>query len=494
MGLIQIAKDIGQNISNTALGIGSTALGSGGSAFTNTVYSTMFKEYLVSGDMSNGILMKRAEKIVPTGSQNRKSDDNLISSGSAIDVQPNQCMIIVENGKIVEYCAVPGRYSYDASTQPTLIGGNQSWMDNLKAVGKEVLTQWQAGGQRFSTQRVYFINMCELLDAPIKWGLGDIAFHHTTVMKNGAPPIELDITLKGNGQVTMRVADPIKFFNNIGAQMIGGDNDGLITITDDVAGTRDDGIISNLKSGVRDKIAEALSILGFENAIPYTAIRAYSSKVSGYINNLLSNEWAGLRGFEVCSFTINGAFMPTEEDKQKIQDMQTSFTMGANLNAANYDVQKTMARGFEQAGANGGVSGLVGMGMSMGQFGNIGQMQNVQPYPQQSYGQQSYGNPAPIPVATPINNEGAWKCECGAENTGNFCFNCGGKKPVSTVDDTWTCSCGKENTGNFCSNCGNRKPVSNRLVCDKCGWNSEGASDMRFCPNCGDPVTPADFK
>ena len=477
MGLIQIAKDFG-----------STALGAGSSALQGTLYSTMFKEYLVSGDMSNGVLMKRAEKVIPIGSQNRKADDNLISNGSAIDVQPNQCMIIVENGKIVEFCAEPGRYSYDSSTQPTLIGGNQSWVANIKSVFKEGLTQWQAGGQRFATQRVYFINMCELLDSPIKWGLGDIAFHHTTVLKNGAPPIELDITLRGNGQVTMRVADPIKFFNNIGAQKIGGDNDGFITISDDAEGTRDDGIISNLKSGVRDKVGEALSILGFENPVPYTAIRAYSSKVSEYINRLLSNEWAGLRGFEVCSFTINGSFIPTEEDKQKIQDMQTSFTMGANLNAANYDVQKTMARGFEQAGANGGVSGIMGMGMSMGQMGGLGQMQNVQPYAQQPY----MNNPTPVQVAVTQNNSDTWTCSCGNSNEGNFCSNCGGKKPIVNSSAVWTCSCGTENTGNFCSNCGNRKAT--KLVCDKCGWTSEGASDMKFCPNCGDPVTVADLK
>ena len=473
MGLIQIAKEIG-----------STAFGAGSAALQGTIYSTMFKEYLVSGDMSNGVLMKRAEKVITSSSKNTKADDNLISTGSAIDVQPNQCMIIVENGKIVEFCAEPGRYSYDSSTQPTLIGGNQGWIDNIKSVFKEGLTQWHAGGQRFATQRVYFINMCELLDAPIKWGLGDIAFHHTTVLKNGAPPIELDITLKGNGQVTMRVADPIKFFNNVGAQRIGGDNDGFITISDDVDGTREDGIISNLKSGVRDKIGEALSVLGFENPIPYTAIRAYSSKISEYINKLLSNEWIGLRGFEVCNFTINGSFIPTEEDKQKIQDMQTSFTMGANLNAANYDVQKTMARGFEQAGANGGVSGIFGMGMSMGQMGGLGQMQNVQPYTSQPV----------MPTQPAVNNSAVWTCSCGKNNEGNFCSNCGGKKPAVNNSAVWVCSCGKENEGNFCSNCGGKKPVSSKLVCDKCGWSSESAIDSRFCPNCGDPITTIDFK
>ena len=157
--------------------------------------------------------------------------------------------------------------------------------------------------------------------------------------------------------------------------------------------------------------------------------------------------------------------------------------MGANLNAANYDVQKTMARGFEQAGANGGVSGIVGMGMSMGQMGSLGQMQNVQPYAQQPYMPQSN-----VQLVT---NVSVWTCSCGNTNEGNFCSNCGGKKPIVN-SGVWTCSCGTENSGNFCSNCGNRRAT--KLVCDKCGWTSEGASDMKFCPNCGDPVTVADFK
>ena len=45
---------------------------------------------------------------------------------------------------------------------------------------------------------------------------------------------------------------------------------------------------------------------------------------------------------------------------------------------------------------------------------------------------------------------GSWTCSCGQVNTGNFCANCGKKRP----DSVWTCSCGQENKGNFCANCG----------------------------------------
>ncbi len=419
MGLISLAADV---------------LGGGWNALKGSVQSSLWKEYFESGDMSDGILMKRAEKIIVSGGKNTKADDNLISSGSGIDVQEGQCMILVENGKIVEFCAVPGRYTYDASSAPSLFSGENK---GLKALGKEILNQWSAGGQRNSTQRVYFINLGEIISAPIKWGCGDIAFHHTTQMLNGAPPIELDITLRGNGQVTIRISDPIKFFQKIGAQATGTDSTSVIRVTDE-------GIASNLKSGIIDKVGEAISTLGQTQPTPYTAIRAKSAEITKYMNEFLSNEWTGERGFEICSFTVNGSFTPTDEDKDAIQEMQRSFTMSANMNAANYDIQKTMARGFEAAGQNGGSNAVFGMGMGMNMMGGagLGNM-TAQPLTQTA--------PQTAPVSPAANG---WNCGCGAVNTGNFCQNCGSARPVP---NQWTCSCGTVNTGNFCQNCGSRR-------------------------------------
>lgn len=459
MGLISLAFD---------------AVSGGYKALTGSLESAAWKEYFESGDMSGGVLMKRGEKILVSGGKNTKADDNLISSGSGIDIQEGQCMILVENGKIVEFCAQPGRYTYDSSTAPSLFSGENK---GLKALGKEILSQWSAGGQRMSTQRVYFINLGEIISAPIKWGCGDIAFHHTTQMLNGAPPIELDITLKGNGQVTIKINDPVKFFTMIGAQATGTDSSSVIRVTDD-------GIMSNLKSGIVDKVAEAVSTLGYEQPTPYTALRSKSSEIAGYLNNLLSNEWSGERGFEICSFTVNGAFMPTEEDKEAIQEMQKTFTMGANINAANYDIQKTMARGVEAAGQNGGTSGLFGMGMGMNMMGGagLGNM-TAQPVVQQT-------PVAAAQVSAPAKD--SWVCSCGQENTSKFCVNCGSPKPSS---NEWVCSCGAKNTGKFCSECGAQKSVVKNFKCDKCGWKpEEGAKLPKFCPECGDPFNELDVE
>lgn len=458
MGLISLATDV---------------IGGGWSAVKGTVQSSIWKEYFESGEMSEGILMKRGEKITVSGGKNTKSDDNLISSGSGIDIQEGQCMILVENGKIVEFCAEPGRYTYDSSSAPSLYSGENK---GLKALGKEILSQWSAGGQRFSTQRVYFINMGEIISAPIKWGCGDIAFHHTTQMLNGAPPIELDVTLKGNGQVTIKISDPVKFYTMIGAQAAGADSDSVIRVTDE-------GIMSNLRSGIVDKIAEAISTLGAEQPTAYTAIRSKSSEITKYMNEFLSNEWAGERGFEICSFTVNGSFTPTEEDKEAIQEMQKSFTMGANMNAANYDIQKTMARGVEAAGQNGGASGLFGVGMGMNMMGGAG-LGNMTAQPTQAVAQQQSVNIAPVAKAE------TWACGCGCENVGKFCTNCGAAKPNS---DEWICSCGTKNKGKFCQECGASKSAAKKYKCNKCGWVPEDETKPpKFCPECGDPFNEED--
>lgn len=467
MGLINLAKDVIQG---------------GLNALNGTADSVVWKEYFESGDMSNGILMKRGEKILTDKGKNRRADDNLISSGSGIDVQEGQCMILVENGKIVEFCAEPGRYTYDSSIQPSLYAGENK---GLKALGKEILAQWSAGGQRFSTQRVYFINLGELIYTPIKWGCGDIAFHHTQVYKATNSLLELDMILRANGQCTLQVTDPVKFFKVVGAQKTGADNNAIIRVTDD-------GILSNLKSGVIDHISSAISTLGYEQQVPYTAIKAKVKDIKGYLNAEIEQEWAGKRGFGIANISFNGSPIPTEETQTQLDELQNSFNMSQNLNAANYDIQKTMARGFESAGENGGVNGMFGMGLAMGNVGGgLGNLQNQNPV-----------NPTPVnpTLVTNAPTENTWTCTCGSNSSTPFCANCGSKKPEPNKEPTdtqvsWVCSCGKTNnvTAKFCPECGTKKPAVKKMVCDKCGWTPAPNETVRFCPECGDIFDDADI-
>ena len=478
MGLIRIAADV---------------IGAGFGSLNGALESGIWKEYITSGDMSGSILMKRGEKVLGAKGKNTRADDNLISSGSGIDVQEGQCMIIVDNGQVVEFCTEPGRYTYDRSTQPSLLSGQNK---GLKAFGKEILNQWSAGGQRFSTQRVYFINMGQIYE-PILWGLGNCQFIHSFQPNPNINPIKLNVKLKAHGTIRIRIENPVNFYKEIGAQKAGGDNDGVISVR-----SVEDSLFKTVKSALSSAVSSSITQLGRENVVSYGEIMAFSDTVSEFVTNKMANHSLVQAGFGFYDFYIEGSPELSDADYKRIMDMEEKYNMVSDPLLANYDIQKTMASGFHEAGKNGGVTGIMGMGMAMG--GGMGNLGNLQGMP--NNGQPVYPAQPVAPRANPTPMAGAavggaadadgWACSCGTINNGKFCMNCGNKKPEPQPmsGGTWVCDCGASNTGRFCPNCGRQKPVKRTMRCDKCGWVApDGAAPMKFCPECGDPITAADY-
>lgn len=530
MGLIKkAASAVGNSAKEIGGNVGNAALNAVGGVFNQT----MFKEYFTSGTMTGDIIMKRAEQVKENGSRNNKSDANVITTGSAIDVQSNQCMIIVENGKVVEACMEPGQYIYDNTVAPSFFGGQGGAWENIKSVASEMWKQFQYGGQRHNTQRIYFINT-GLLDKSMKWGVGNVVFRHTEKLVTGTP-LALTIKLKGNGDVRIRMARPLDFYNLYGAKYAGGDNSAVITLD-----TLEDFFV-HAKVKLTDAVGRSITVLGTKNQIRYDEISMYVDDVVATINEKMAESDMGKAGFDFSDFVIkDGMLFPTPEDEDKIQNLQEKATNVFDPNMANYDIQKTMAEGFKEAGKNGGVSGVMGMGMAMGGMEpGLGQMQYQQtPYQQPVYQQpqapvqqtpiQPTSTPVSTPTATQTSVEG-WTCSCGKVNESDsmFCSGCGSKKPEPKPVSGWTCSCGKTNPedsvfcpgcgskkpsntpdagwnctcgnhvvdGMFCSKCGSKKPnveTKKIIVCDKCGWRSEEL-ETKFCPKCGDPVNEADI-
>ena len=155
--------------------------------------------------------------------------------------------------------------------------------------------------------------------------------------------------------------------------------------------------------------------------------------------------------------------------------MRDPTMAAATLVGAQADAMKTAAG--NEAGA---MTGFMGMGMAMNAAGGGMNAQNLFAMGQQQQAQQAVPTPQAAPAA------GGWKCACGTTVTGNFCPNCGTKRPAE--DEGWTCSCGAVNKGKFCTNCGAKKPAGAPLYrCDKCGWEPEDPKNPpRFCPECGD--------
>ncbi len=476
---------------NAVKGVASSATGGFVGAVGGVLGQAMHQEYFTSGSMAGDILMKRAEQVKPNGSKNNGNDANVITNGSLIDVQSNQCMIIVENGKVVEACMEPGRFIYDTTLAPSFFAGEGKFSEKIKGVAKEIWEQTKMGGQRKNTQRIYFINI-GILDESIKWGVGNVQFQHTEQLGAGGAPLGVGVTLKGHGLARIRIERPLDFYELYGAKYAGGDNSVVITIAS----------LNTFFESSRNKIIEAIATaiteLGMRKPVRYNEIMtsANMKELREMVNAFMAESDLYKIGFDFYEFSVGGSgFILNDEDRETIKQLQIRAFEASNINLANYTIQSKMAEGFQEAGKNGGVAGIMGMGVAMGGgLGSLGNMQ-AQPVPQQGVVPQQPMQTAVASPASPASPQAdTWKCSCGNIVSGNFCSQCGSKRPEPQAPVIWTCSCGRTNDGLFCPNCGTKRPeVKKKIVCDKCGWESEDMS-IRFCPNCGDSITEADVK
>ena len=505
MGLIKNALN---TIGNTAKEVGSGAGGALLGGFGGVLNQSMYQEYFTSGSMAGDILMKRAEQVKTNGSVNNKSDANIISDGSIIDVQPNQCMIIVENGKVVEACMEPGRYTYKTSLAPSFFAGDSKFGERIVNAAKEMWEQAKVGGQRRNTQRVYFINM-GILDKSINWGVGRVQFRHTQRFVTNAAPYVIGVRIKGNGTARIRIERPLDFYETYGAKFAGGDNSATITID-----SLEEFFKSN-KSSMMTALSGAITALGTKQEMTYEEINNPENMqaITKAVNAAMDDTDLSRMGFDFYQFAANdGGFTITEEDFNKIQAAQQKAYDVGNINLMNYNVQMGQVEAMQKMAANSNVTDLGGAGMMMmgGMMGGQN-MGNIQAQPLQQFPQQ---NVMPAAAAAPVdgwqcacgatatgkfcNNCGAkkpepkpvdgWQCGCGHMASGKFCVECGAKKPEAPTTDGWTCACGSVNKGKFCAECGAKKPADAPLYrCDKCGWEPEDPKNPpRFCPECGD--------
>ena len=414
------------------------AIGAASGAF-NTTAGAAWTDYFESGDMSGGIIMKRGVKITGPNSRN-KGDQNIISSGSGIDVQANQCMILVENGAIVDFCAEPGRYKYDASTAPSMFSGDNK---GLAALASAFASSFAAGGGRTNTQRVFYINMGEIQG--FKWGSGNITFDHwETDWNTGKPCWHIATTLMGNGTYSIQVTDPAKFFEVLGAAKAGGDGNGLITRQD---------IEPQIKTEAIAAIRQAVGGLS-KLKIGYTDIAGYEMQLTKDVDKLLDDDWQEARGISMFKIAI-GMMDADEKSQQKILKYQEArgyadpTMLGTYIGMGQTDALNTAA-----GNTAGAVTGFAGYGMVGGVAGgglNVANLMQQGAQQQQYQAAQQQVNPA----------QDSWKCSCGSVNTGNFCPNCGNKKPEAAAPK-------------FCPNCGQSFP--------------DPANPPKFCPNCGNKI------
>lgn len=419
------------------------------------ILADQWKEYFYCDSMDADVLMAKGVK--RTRGNNRGSD-NIITNGSVIAVNEGQCAMIVDQGKIVEFTAEAGEFTWDASSEGTIFQGDL--YDGLKDSWQNFKRRFTFGGDTGKDQRVYFFNTKEIsgnkygTPAPVPFRVVD---HNIG--------LDVDISVRCNGQYSYKITDPILFYKNVCANVSG-------------TFTRDE-IDGQLKSEFLTALQPAfarISALG----IRYSALPGHTMELSDALNTVLSGKWSDLRGISVVSVGIN-SITASKEDEDMIKELQKSAVFRNTGMAAAHMVQ-AQAEAMKTAAANegGAMMGFMGMNMAQ-QAGGVNAAQLFQMANQQ--------NPAPAPAPA----AGGWKCSCGAVNTGKFCAECGSPKPAA---NGWTCSCGAVNKGKFCSECGAKKPAAAPLYrCDKCGWEPEDPKNPpRFCPECGDRFNDDDIQ
>ncbi len=362
--------------------------------------------YIYCDAMDGDTLMQKGVRKTDERSSNTQGSDNIITNGSKIAVNEGQVMLIVENGKVVDYTAEAGAYTYDTGTEPSLFdGGFQGLKDSFKQVGK----RFTFGGQPDNDQRVYYINSKEIMNNKV--GIGDVPFRDSE--------FGFTVKIQGYGNYSYRISDPIMFYTNVCANV----RDSF----------KKSAIDEQLKAEVQSSLQPALGKIALKG-IAYDQLPLYTKEIAEELNDELSDDWTKLRGISVVSVAF-ASITVDKESADKIAQFQESrvYTntqmMGARLGAAQASAMEKAAEN-----PNGAMGGFVGMGMAM----NAGGTNAAQMF--------AMGNNAPKQQAP----EG-WKCVCGNVNTGKFCSECGKPKPD---DGKWVCECGAENTGKFCSECG----------------------------------------
>ena len=466
------------------------------------VLADQWKEYIYCDAIPADVLAIRGQKKTSKRSSNRKGDENIISNGSVIAVADGQCMLIVEQGKVVEVCAEPGEFVYDTSTEPSIFAGQLG--ESIGAVFRNIGKRFTFGGEAGNNQRVYFFNTKELTGN--KYGTANPVAFRVVDERAG---IDMDIGIRCFGEYSIRISNPLLFYTNV-----------CSNITEEY---RRDAIEGQLKSELLMALQPAFARIS-EMGIRYSALMGHTYEIANALNEELSSKWRDLRGLEIVSFGIS-SLKANEEDEQTIKEMQREATYTDPTRAASA-ISRAQAEAMKAAASNtatGPAMAFMGMGMA-GQMGGMNaqnlyamgqqqqqmqqQMQQAAPQPAApapaanswtcSCGQTGNtgkfcagcGQPKPIPKLT---KEG-WQCSCGATATGKFCPECGKPRPAPAADG-WTCSCGTQNKGKFCAECGKPKPAGvPQYKCDKCGWEpADPTHPPKFCPECGDPFDDGDI-
>ncbi|MFR3730046.1 SPFH domain-containing protein [Lacrimispora sp.] len=376
-------------------------------------------EVIEAGEMGDQTLFSAGVKI--RKGSNTKGTDNTVSDGSVIHVYPNQFMLLVDGGKVIDYTGEPGYFTVKHSSLPSLFNGQ------FGEALKESFDRIRYGGETPTSQRVFFINLQEIKG--IKFGTPN-PINYFDQFYNA------ELFLRAHGTYSIKVTDPLMFY----AEAIP-KNASKVEV-DDINMQYLSEFLEALQSSINQMSADGIRI---------SYVASKGRELGEYMSDVLDEQWKARRGMAIQSVGI--ASISYDEESRDLIHMRNQGAMLSDPSVREGYVQGAAARGMEAAGSNSGgsMAGFMGMGMGMnvgGGFMNAASGANLK---QMQMNQEQQSSQSPQSPASTVNR---WTCSCGSVNTGNFCPECGNKKP----DGPWTCECGAVNSGKFCSDCGKPKP------------------------------------
>ena len=401
-----------------------------------------WKEFFYSDSLDNDTLMVRGKKRIDRRSSNTKGHDNVITNGSGIAVADGQCMMIVDQGKIVEVCAEPGEYTYDMSSEPSVFSGSLG--EGIKATFQTIGKRFTFGGDTAKDQRVYYFNTKEITDN--KFGTANPVWFRVVDKRIN---LDKDIEIRCNGIYSFRITDPLLFYTSLGGN-----------VTDCY---EKDQIAPQLKTEFVNALQPAFAKIA-ELEIRPSQIPAHSMEISDAMNEILTKKWSELRGISVVSVAFNPVTIKDEDAEAIKQAQNTAMYTDPSMMAATLGMAQAEAMKSAAGNPNGAMMGFMGMNMASGMNGGAN-LQGLYNQGAEKRQQEEQARQMAAQEQSAQQQTGSWTCSCGTLNEGKFCMNCGAKKPEKKM----------------------------QYRCSRCGWKPEDPENPpKFCPECGDPFGPED--
>lgn len=384
-----------------------------GAAFS-TVADT-WKDYIYCDSLDNNVLVKKGQHKFQPGNI-KYGNENVITEGSCIAVNEGQFLILVENGKIIDYTAEPGGYIWNSDAESSFFDG--SFGEGLRNTVASFSERLQFGGIASNDQRAYFVNTKEILNN--RFGFGKVPFRDHE--------FNLTILLQGYGNYSYRINDPIRFFFHVASNV------------------QNEYTTENLSAQLRAELQGCiLPVIGgmADVVTSYDQIVTNTPQMVELLNGELSKLWLENRGIEVSSISFAN-ILPDDESVEKIRDLQESRVYSENKTMLGARVVAAKANAMEDAANNPSGSANAFMGVNMAAASQQVDVDSL------------LNSDSEKPVAAET-NEDVWVCECGEHNTTKFCPECGRKKPE--IPNYICKKCGEDlrkygKIPKFCPECG----------------------------------------